>query len=81
MNGDDEKDFLSNNITLPLKENGVYAVYGTEQDRTHKSKKMVWKFEYTIEEKRVSRPTHTLSGEKVSDILKLKYLVLTAPNY
>jgi hypothetical protein len=61
VNENDEKDFLSQNITLPLKQNGVYAVYGRESHRKDKSKGYVWKFEYMIEGKGVPN-----SNEKVT---------------
>ncbi|KAG8829323.1 hypothetical protein FRC18_009392 [Serendipita sp. 400] len=53
VDGKDDKDYLSHNIILPLKENGVYVVYGFEYERKRKgsSRVFVWKFEYTVEDK------------------------------
>ncbi|KAG8835218.1 hypothetical protein FRC17_004780 [Serendipita sp. 399] len=53
LDGRDDKDYLSHNVILPLKENGVYVVYGFERERKRKgsNRVFVWKFEYTVEDK------------------------------
>ncbi len=64
--GDDQRDHLTANVVLPLKENGVYTVHGIERERRKNNPKLlVWKFEYTVEDKRVSKPGQLVTGEKV----------------
>jgi hypothetical protein len=67
INGQSEKDHLSTNIILPLTENGIYVVYGVENGRKNKGshEPFVWKFEYTIEDKRASKDGRIINGEKV----------------
>jgi hypothetical protein len=66
VDGEDHKDHLTANVVLPLKENGVYTVHGIERERKKTQPKiLVWKFEYTIEDKRLSQTGEPISGEKV----------------
>lgn len=67
MNGDEGTDFLSCNASLPLGENGVYTVYGTEREKRHDKRggsTFVWKFEYTIEDRRGPNGV-IIDGDKV----------------
>lgn len=67
INGQSDKDYLSTNIILPLAENGIYGVYGRENGRKKKSVRetFVWKFEYTIEDKRAAKDGSIIAGEKL----------------
>lgn len=51
---------------LPLSENGIYTVNGLEKRRGEKTAtRLVWKFEYSVEDKRMPQTGHLVSGEKV----------------
>jgi len=66
VDGKDHRDHLTANVVLPLKENGVYTVHGIERERKKSEPKtLVWKFEYTVEDKRVPQTGQPLAGEKV----------------
>lgn len=66
VDGNDEKDYLSCNVVLPLGENGVYTVYGVEQEKGKgPGRSFAWKFEYTVEDKRKSQSAQIRDGEKV----------------
>ena len=66
VDGEDRRDHLTANVVLPLKENGVYTVHGVERERKKTDPKiLVWKFEYTVEDKRLSQTGQLVSGEKV----------------
>lgn len=66
LDGDDQKDHLTVNVVLPLKDNGVYTVHGVERERKRVNPKLlVWKFEYTVEDKRLHQTGQLVTGEKV----------------
>jgi hypothetical protein len=66
VDGNDEKDYLSCNVVLPLGENGVYTVYGVEPEKGRgPGRPFAWKFEYTLEDKRNSQTARIQDGEKV----------------
>jgi hypothetical protein len=66
INHDDAADYLSQIIVLPLSENGIYTVNGLEKRRGKKTTaRLVWKFEYSIEDKRIPQTGQLISGEKV----------------
>ena len=51
---------------LPVSENGIYTVNGLEKRRGKKTAaRLVWKFEYSVEDKRMPQTGHLISGEKV----------------
>lgn len=63
---------------LPLSENGIYTVNGLEKRRGKKTAaRLVWKFEYSVEDKRMPQSGHLISGEKV---LHFKVLELAPSN-
>lgn len=61
INGDVKHNYIKRRVSLGLRTNGVYQVFGT-----HEKGEVEWKFEYVVEDRRSEATGKAISGERVS---------------
>ncbi|OCH96424.1 hypothetical protein OBBRIDRAFT_692909, partial [Obba rivulosa] len=77
MAGDESKDYISRQASLSVKSNGVYVVCGSEQPASglpgqhgshlfhpHEQRKLTWRFEYLVDDRRAEATGKPIPGEK-----------------
>ena len=72
VDGDEKHDYLSRGATLQIRDQGVYAVYGTE-DRG----RVEWKFEYLVTSRISPTTGEEVPNEKVRSVSAPKVMVLS----